>query len=184
MGGKTTKKCKHCVKEIEAVATRCSQCRGWQGWRSWVFETWPVVMALLVALLTVGTAFVNALSRALTDYEDRVTLELMGTDARTGAVDLFFSNLGNRSAAIQKATLIFPEEVFGKLGSTRDLILPVSSVLRPEDAGQIRLESRDFPVPQSVGEQDSGYEYELVIEVRRFNQEVQIVTLPFKGAID
>lgn len=100
--GATHKDCRQCGASIPGAARLCSTCGSYQDWRGGLAIS-STVLALLVALVSVGTAAVPVISAALEHKESRVEIsnvELRETELRAVAV-----NSGQLPATISEVVM-------------------------------------------------------------------------------
>lgn len=99
-------KCKQCREPIDAGAKLCRSCHSYQDWRGYL----PVsssVLALLVALVTVATAAIPVLTKALHRPHSRVVVSSPVVQGET--VYFAVSNIGDAAGVVRRAGIEAPE---------------------------------------------------------------------------
>jgi predicted nucleic acid-binding Zn ribbon protein len=113
-----TKLCKVCAEPIKQQARICNHCKSYQDWRGHMGMS-QSVLALLIALISVGTVFVPVVVKSFTAENSDLIFSLQSIDKRK--LTFLGSNRGNRPGTVahlfvwQEGDLIFEGELAGGL---------------------------------------------------------------------
>ena len=101
---KSSKLCRVCANSIPAQASYCTHCESFQNWRRHL-QLGQATLPMLVALVAVLSTLVPPAMQLLSRPNSRLVVS--GLSASAGALNLTFSNLGDRPAVIDQVVLAY-----------------------------------------------------------------------------
>lgn len=134
---RSEKKCRICMEPILLSATKCRFCGSYQNWRRYL-QSSQVVLALLVALVSVVSLSVPIIKNAMTPDDSDLSLTYL--DRADITVPIIASNKGSRPAVLNPSAILsltitnrdgMPQQhrfFFGSMNSSREsLLIPENS---------------------------------------------------------
>jgi hypothetical protein len=170
-----TKPCKVCAEPIKRAARICNHCSSYQDWRGHL-GMGQNVLALLVALISVGTVFVPVLSDYLTPKNSDFAFSLQSTEPHQ--ISILASNRGSRPGTVTGAGLFWVPDSGVEEGLKAEII-PNVHLLGPGQSVLITFVFMGKP-PATISQ---ARRFELMVRYTNFDGEDEAMVLPpFEGA--
>lgn len=96
------KRCRDCNEQIDTSAVKCKHCGSYQNWQRRLHLS-NTVIALLIALVSVSTQFVQYVYSVTKKDNSSVVMLLQGVDSQK--ISVLASNIGTRPALVEDGSL-------------------------------------------------------------------------------
>jgi len=100
------RRCPDCLELVPYQVRICPNCKAYQDWRRYAGFS-QTTLALLVALISVSTAAIPVIERAVTPNDSNLNVDF--EEARGLALRVLISNTGNRTATVFGGELLLPD---------------------------------------------------------------------------